>query len=291
MVVRHVENDAEFPRVLEQAGMKLVVADFFATWCGPCQQIAPVFEQYSQTYSQAVFLKIDVDKCQETARSQGISAMPTFHFYINKTKVDGLRGGNAAELERKIKKWVESASGSDGGDADDGEVPGQMDLFGFITKKDCECLNESDEYPLNGALNSGGVTYLESDADEQLIINIPFNQPVKLHSLKIKGPADRGPKTVKVFINQPRTLDFDQASQMEPTQLLELSDGQVTDGEIIGLRYVKFQNVQNVQFFVSDNFTGADTTRISMLKIFGSPINATNMGEFKRIAGKKGEAH
>jgi len=291
MVVRHVETDAEFPRVLEQAGMKLVVVDFFAIWCGPCQQIAPVFEQLSQKYGSAVFVKVDVDKCQGTAQSQGISAMPTFQFYINKTKVDALRGANPAELEGKIQKWVESAGGSGGAGAGEEEVAGQLDLFGFITRKDCECLNETDDHPLNGCLNSGGVSYLESDADEQLIINIPFNQPVKMHSLKVKGPADRGPKTIKIFINQPRTLDFDQASQMEPTQLLELREAQVTEGEIIQLRYVKFQNVQNVQFFIKDNQAGADTTRISMLKLFGTPIQATNMGEFKRVTGKKGEGH
>jgi len=236
-------------------------------------------------------VKVDVDKCQGTAQSQGISAMPTFQFYINKTKVDGMRGANPGDLETKIKKWLETAGGSTGAGAEDSELPGQMDLFGFICKKDCECLNESDEYQLNGCLNSGGASYLESDADEQLIINIPFNQPIKLHSLKIKGPADRGPKTIKIFINQPRTLDFDQASQMEPIQMIELTEAQVTAGEIIALRYVKFQNVQNVQFFVKDNLAEADTTRISMLKLFGTPISATNMGEFKRVAGKKGEGH
>jgi len=289
MVVQHLQSDPEFPRVLEQSGMKLVVVDFFATWCGPCQQIAPFFEQLSGKYAQAVFVKVDVDKCQDTARVQGVSAMPTFNFYINKGKVDTLRGANPTELENKIKKWIESsASGAAG---EESEVNGQLDLFGFISKKDCECLNETDHHPLNGCLNSGGASYLESDADEQLIINIPFNQPVKLHSLKIKGPADSGPKTVKVFINQPSTLDFDQASQMEPTQLLELTQKQVEEGEIIGLRFVKFQNVQNVQFFIADNQSGSDKTRISMLKIFGTPINATDMTQFKRVTGKKGEGH
>jgi thioredoxin len=290
MTVHHVEVDTEFPRMLEQAGMKLVVVDFFATWCGPCQQIAPIFEQLSQRYTQAVFVKVDVEKCQVAAQSQGVTAMPTFHYYINKNRVDTLRGASASELETKIKKWIETAAGSGAGSGEEAEVPGQMDLYGFISKKDSECLNESNSHQLNDCLNAGGASYLESDADEQLIINIPFNQPVKLHSLKIKGHADRGPKTVKIFINQPHTLDFDQATKMEPTQLLELSESQL-NGEIINLRFVKFQNVQNVQFFVVDNQSDADTTRISMLKIFGSPINATNMGEFKRVAGKKGEGH
>lgn len=52
--------------------------------CGPCQRIAPIFQQLSTKYVKAVFLKIDVDKCQETAAAQGVSAMPTFIFYRNR---------------------------------------------------------------------------------------------------------------------------------------------------------------------------------------------------------------
>lgn len=52
--------------------------------CGPCQKIAPHFEQFPKKYPQVIFLKVDVDKCQETAVSQGVKAMPTFVFYRNK---------------------------------------------------------------------------------------------------------------------------------------------------------------------------------------------------------------
>lgn len=46
--------------------------------------MAPVFQQYAAKYPRAVFLKVDVDQCQETAAAQGVSAMPTFIFYRNK---------------------------------------------------------------------------------------------------------------------------------------------------------------------------------------------------------------
>lgn len=94
-----------------------------------------------------------------------------------------------------------------------------MDLSPFITKGQCECLNESDDHPLAHALTSAG-GYLESDCDEQLIISIAFNQSVKIHSLKIKAPLDKGPKGVKIFINQPRTLDFDLADSYTCVQAL-----------------------------------------------------------------------
>lgn len=52
--------------------------------CGPCQRIAPHFELLPSKYPKAIFLKVDVDKCQDTAAGQGVSAMPTFIFYKNR---------------------------------------------------------------------------------------------------------------------------------------------------------------------------------------------------------------
>jgi thiol-disulfide isomerase/thioredoxin/tetratricopeptide (TPR) repeat protein len=43
---------------------RLQVTDFFATWCGPCKQIAPVFSQLAQTTAAASFVKVDGDKCK-----------------------------------------------------------------------------------------------------------------------------------------------------------------------------------------------------------------------------------
>lgn len=63
------------------------------------------------------------------------------------------------------------------------------------------------------------------------------------------------------------------------------------EGNPINLRYVKFQNVNNMQLFIKDNQSGDEITQIDYLAIIGSPISTTNMGDFKRIAGKKGESH
>ncbi|KAK9736664.1 PITH domain [Popillia japonica] len=164
-----------------------------------------------------------------------------------------------------------------------------MDLSPFILKAQCECLNENDEHPLTNALSTGG-GFLQSDCDEQLIISITFNQAVKVHSLKVKGPMDKGPKTIKIFINQPRTLDFDMAESCSCVQELELSPGDL-EGNPVNLRYVKFQNVNNIQLFIKDNISGNDVTQIDHVAIIGTPISTTNMGDFKRVAGKKGESH
>ncbi|CAH2068316.1 unnamed protein product, partial [Iphiclides podalirius] len=280
-----IENEAHFQTEMANAGTKLVVVDFTATWCPPCQRIAPFFEQLPAKFPRAVFLKVDVDRCAETASTQGISAMPTFIFYKNRTRIDRLQGADPASLEAKVRQYY----GTDEAGDEDSAVAGHMDLATFITKSECECLNEADDHPLTHALHSGG-GYLASDCDEQLIINITFNQVVKLHSLKIKAPADKGPKFLKLFINQPRTLDFDQAAGNVPVQDLELSPSDL-EGNPVPLKFVKFQNVQNIQIFIKDNQGGGDVTLIHHLAFYGSPICTTNMGEFKRVAGKKGESH
>ncbi|GAB6019171.1 hypothetical protein CHUAL_000790 [Chamberlinius hualienensis] len=284
-LVKVIPEDSQFQVELTQAGAKLVVVDFTASWCGPCQRIAPIFAELSTKYTRAVFLKVDVDQCQETAASQGVTAMPTFIFYRNRVKIDRTTGADATALEEKIQHHL----ANDAGSSEECSVPGHVDLISFVNKSGCECLNESDEHPLPNCLQDVD-GYLESDCDEQLIISLAFTQPVKLHSLKIKAPADQGPKTLKLFINQPNTLDFDQADSMEPIQVVNLEPKDLA-GELACLRYVKFQNVQNLQIFVKSNQTNAETTIIEQLTIIGSPLNATNMGDFKRVAGKKGEVH
>lgn len=284
MVVFKVATDSEFPEKLNAAGTKLVVIDFSAEWCGPCKAIAPFVEELSGRYPNAHFLNVDVDECGETAAAYGISSMPTFVFLRNRTRVGMCQGADKAGLEAKIKQFY-----TDSSQDEDSGVKGFMDLNSFLEKNRSECLNENDEHPYTHALTSGG-GFLESDCDEQLILALTFNQAVKVHSIKVRAPADKGPKIVRIFMNQPNTLDFDKADSMIATQDLELTPDQL-DGSPITLRFVKFQNVQNLQLFFKDNQSGGEVTQIDHLAIIGTPINTTNMSDFKRVAGKKGEGH
>lgn len=283
-----IKDDAHFLQEMGNQGVKLVVVDFTASWCGPCRRIAPVFEELSRKYSKASFLKVDVDLCKETAASQGVSAMPTFILYRNKSKLDRIQGADPQALEAKVKQYYGSTDSADGDD-DDNCVPGVMNLATFIQKGQCEALNDADDHSLSAFLETP-TSYLESDCDPQLILSYAFTQAVKVHSLRIKAPASNGPKTIKLFCNLPTTIDFDAATSNTPTQELELTPKDL-EGDPINLRYVKFQNVQNLQIFVMDNQTDEETTRIDKLVILGLPLATTNMSEFKRVAGKAGEGH
>lgn len=290
MPVTSIRDDSHFQTTLIGAGSKLVVVDFTATWCGPCQRIAPIYEQYSNKYPHVLFLKVDVDACESVAASNNVSSMPTFIFFRARTQVARISGANPQALEAKIIELAQESTSSSG---ESGTAYGpHVELNSFITKSGCECLNESDDHPFTNCLDNNKTSYLESDCDEQLIITVAFSQPIKLHSIRIKAPEDHGPKTLKFFINQPTSLDFDKAENSEPVQQLELTRENLTeDAKPVQLKYVKFQNVNSLTVFVKDNQTGKDITRLNQILFIGSPVAATNMNDFKRLAGKQGEAH
>ncbi|XP_058817420.1 thioredoxin-like protein 1 [Topomyia yanbarensis] len=168
MAVKAITNEAHFQTGLAAAGGKLVL---------PAK------------YPKAVFLKVDVDRCTETAPSQGMSTMPMFIFYRTSTKIDRMQGADINGLEAKIQKhYVASVdeSGEEYG-------LGMLDLNTFIQKNQCECLNELNDHPMVNALSSSG-DHLVSDCDEQLIISITFDQLVKISAIKFKAPPSNGPK-------------------------------------------------------------------------------------------------
>ena len=59
------------------ASNPIVVVDFWATWCGPCRQFGPVFEEASEKHPDVVFGKIDTDDQQQLAMAAQITSIPT----------------------------------------------------------------------------------------------------------------------------------------------------------------------------------------------------------------------
>ncbi|KAI9739449.1 MAG: hypothetical protein M1818_005137 [Claussenomyces sp. TS43310] len=110
---------------------------------------------------------------------------------------------------------------------------------------------------------------LASDADEQLLMHIPFTGQIKLHSLLLRtslSPA--APQTLKLFVNRD-DIDFATAADLPATQELALS--QTADIQEIPVQRARFGKVQSLTLFFVDNFGfgDEDVTRFSYLAFKG----------------------
>jgi len=103
--VPQLKTKEEFDKCLGDGGDKLVVVDFTATWCGPCQRIAPVFVKLAEEMPDVVFVKVDVDENDETAGACGIQSMPTFQFYKSGSKVHEFSGASEEKIREAIAKF------------------------------------------------------------------------------------------------------------------------------------------------------------------------------------------
>ena len=65
-----------------------VVVDFYASWCGPCRALSPVFESVSEKVKDYKFAKVDVDKAQDLALSFGVNTIPTIAIFENGSMVE-----------------------------------------------------------------------------------------------------------------------------------------------------------------------------------------------------------
>lgn len=110
MSLIEINNDSLFVENMTTAGNRLVVVDFFATWCGPCNMIAPFFKQLTSKYPNAVFMKVDVDKCPGTAAANNVSAMPTFILFKQRAEIARIRGADKNQLENKIKELYKESN-------------------------------------------------------------------------------------------------------------------------------------------------------------------------------------
>ncbi|KAF9977840.1 hypothetical protein BGZ73_004753 [Actinomortierella ambigua] len=143
-------------------------------------------------------------------------------------------------------------------------------LFGKIDRDLVVCLNEREPGQGKAVLKPwtekmDDTKVLESDADEQLILFIPFTASVKIKSISIRyEPGETAPSKLKVFTNR-QDVDFDSADSMEPTQVFDLVDD--TRGQVV--EYVtKFTSLRNLTLFFEENH-GGDTTRISFIGLKG----------------------
>lgn len=85
-MIHHIENNQINKEVIENEG--LVIIDFFAEWCGPCQMLTPVLSEIDKEYEEINIYKVNVEENQETTMRYEINSVPTMIFFKNGEEVE-----------------------------------------------------------------------------------------------------------------------------------------------------------------------------------------------------------
>lgn len=98
-------TDDNYSDILSQD--KLVVIDIWATWCGPCQRLAPIIAQVAEEYGdQAVIGKYNAENNEELLERFGVRNIPTVLFIKNGEVLNRLTGAvNAAKIKELIDSY------------------------------------------------------------------------------------------------------------------------------------------------------------------------------------------
>lgn len=95
-------GDADFFKYIEKNDLPIIV-DFWADWCGPCKQMAPVFEAVALESNGLLFAKVNTQVAQQISAEASIRSIPTLIFFHKGVEVDRVSG---ALREPQLKQWI-----------------------------------------------------------------------------------------------------------------------------------------------------------------------------------------
>lgn len=89
-MLKHINEEDFESEVLKSE--KPVLVDFFATWCGPCNMVAPILEKIAEENDDFDIAKVDIDQSMNLAEEYNIEVVPTMVLINNGQKVGQFEG-------------------------------------------------------------------------------------------------------------------------------------------------------------------------------------------------------
>ena len=104
-VMAQILNNDNFNSSIENG---VCVVDFFATWCGPCNMLGPVFAELGEEMKdKARFVKVDIDESLEIAQQFNVSTVPTMIIFKDGKPVETLIGFMPKnKIEMQVKSYL-----------------------------------------------------------------------------------------------------------------------------------------------------------------------------------------
>ena len=105
MSVREITTKEELQGIIEEKD-ELIVVEFFAQWCGPCNVVIPMFEELADENKNVVFVCVDVDKAKPVSLLYDIQSMPTFVFIRTGLVLEKLSAGKFEIITERLKHYL-----------------------------------------------------------------------------------------------------------------------------------------------------------------------------------------
>ena len=101
MAILDITNNDEYNNILKY---NKVLVIFSASFCKPCNDIYPYMQELSETYKDIIFIKVDVQKCEDIDDINSILSIPHFKFMNNTQEICSFTGANRCLIIESIEK-------------------------------------------------------------------------------------------------------------------------------------------------------------------------------------------
>lgn len=100
--VLHINSEAQFDNLVLNNN---VIVDFYASWCGPCKILAPIFDSVAKEFDTVIFIKLDIDRFKNISNRYRIQSVPTLMCF--KKSINPMLQINKVISKTELKKCIQ----------------------------------------------------------------------------------------------------------------------------------------------------------------------------------------